>query len=206
MALTAGALSIVSVSPNSCVLNSAVATGGTGPYTYQWYMSTTSGFTPGSGNLVSGATNAGASNQSFSSLSPNQTYFFVVIATDTSDDSTVTSSQLAVTTSLYPVLNAKDTFKVGEQIGSQAAAKDLMNAISLAKLPSVATQKILAVAFCDRYENQYNAVHEFLNAIVSGNHLSLKTQKKVVITMADAVLANKLINVIQSVPTAIIHI
>lgn len=94
MATTAGALSQVSVGSNSAVLASAVATGGSAPYTYQWYMSTTTGFTPGVGNLVAGATSL---NQSFSGLIPNTVYYFKVIATD-SGSVTGTSSQLAVTT------------------------------------------------------------------------------------------------------------
>lgn len=102
MSVTAGALSQVSVASTTADLLSAAATAGTGPYTYQWYQSTTSGFSAGVGNIVSGATSL---SQSFSGLIPNTQYYYKVIATDTGAGSaTSTSSQLAVATSA-PVLS-----------------------------------------------------------------------------------------------------
>lgn len=98
MATTAGALSNVSISSNSVINSSAVATGGTAPYTYQWYQSLTTGFSVGPSNIVTGATSL--SNVTFSNLIPNTQYFFKVVATDSSSPAvTSTSSQLAVTTS-----------------------------------------------------------------------------------------------------------
>ena len=94
MATTAGALSQVSVGSNVASLLSAAATGGAAPYTYQWYRSTTSGFSPGAGNLISGAT---ALSLSDSGLIPNTVYYYKVVATD-SGAVAGTSSQLAVTT------------------------------------------------------------------------------------------------------------
>lgn len=96
MSLAAGALSQVTVSSNAASLLSAAATGGTGPYTYQWYQSTTTGFSPGGGNIVAGATSL---SQSFTGLVPNVTYFYKVVVTDTGNsNTTATSSQLAVVT------------------------------------------------------------------------------------------------------------
>lgn len=96
MAVTAGALSQLSVGSNVASLLSAAATAGTGPYTYQWYRSTTNGFTPGAGNLISGAT---ALTLNDTGLIPNTTYYYKVIATDTgAGNATSTSSQLAVVT------------------------------------------------------------------------------------------------------------
>jgi hypothetical protein len=96
MSLAAGALSQVSVSDTKASLSSAAATGGTGPYTYQWYRSTTSGFSPGGGNIISGAT---ALSLSDSGLIPNTQYYYKVVATDTGNSNvTATSSQLAVST------------------------------------------------------------------------------------------------------------
>lgn len=94
MATTAGALSQLSVGSNTASLQSAVATGGTAPYTYQWYRSTTTGFSPGVGNIISGAT---ALTLNDSGLIPNTIYYYKVIATD-SGAVAGTSSQLAVTT------------------------------------------------------------------------------------------------------------
>lgn len=94
MATTAGALSQVSVGANTASLSSAVATGGTAPYTYQWYRSTTTGFTPGGGNIITGATSLSLSD---SGLIPNTVYYYKVVATDAGSVAG-TSSQLAVTT------------------------------------------------------------------------------------------------------------
>ena len=102
MAFAAGALSQVSVTSTTASLSSAVATGGTGPYTYQWYRSTTTGFTPGGGNILSGATSLTLND---TGLIPNTQYYYKVVATDTGNGNvTATSSQLAVTTAA-PVLN-----------------------------------------------------------------------------------------------------
>lgn len=95
MATTAGALSQVSVGPTTANLSSAVATAGTGPYTYQWYKSTTSGFTPGGGNIIAGAT---ALTLADTGLIPNTQYYYKVVATD-SGAVAGTSAQLAVATS-----------------------------------------------------------------------------------------------------------
>jgi len=98
MAVTAGALSQVSVSATTAALVSAAATAGIGPYTYQWYRSTTSGFTPGGGNIIAGAT---ALSLNDTGLIPNTQYYYKVVATDTGDsNATSESAQLAVATSV----------------------------------------------------------------------------------------------------------
>ncbi len=97
---TAGALSQVSVASTTASLLSAAATGGTGPYTYQWYRSTTTGFSPDAGSLISGATALALDD---SGLIPNTAYFYKVIAID-SLSSAGTSAQLAVATAA-PSLN-----------------------------------------------------------------------------------------------------
>lgn len=94
MSIAAGALSQVSVAGQSAQLASAVATGGTAPYTYQWYRSTTTGFSPGGGNIIAGATSLTLND---SGLIPNTPYFYVVVATD-AVAATANSTQLAVTT------------------------------------------------------------------------------------------------------------
>jgi hypothetical protein len=109
MSLAAGALSKVLVASSTANLSSAVATGGTGPYTYQWYRSTTTGFSPGAGNIISGAT---ALTLADSGLLPNTNYYYVVVATDTGNgNATANSSQLTVLTepSLSPNQFAQQT-------------------------------------------------------------------------------------------------
>ncbi len=96
MAVTAGALSKTLIASQTAVLTSAAATGGTGPYTYQWYRSTTSGFTPGAGNILSGQTSLVLND---SGLIAATTYYYVVVATDTgASNATSQSSQLTVLT------------------------------------------------------------------------------------------------------------
>lgn len=96
MTLTAGTLSIVNVTSVSDSLAATAATGGTGPYTQQWYRSTTTGFTPGGGNILTGAT---ALTLNDSNLIPNTTYYYVVVYTDTGhSNDTVSSAQLTVST------------------------------------------------------------------------------------------------------------
>lgn len=102
MSLAAGALTQVSVASTTASLSSAVATGGTGPYTYQWYRSTTTGFSPGGGNIVSGAT---ALTLNDTGLIPNTQYYYLVQVTDTGNSNvTANSAQLSVATT-PPVLS-----------------------------------------------------------------------------------------------------
>lgn len=96
MTFAAGALTKVLIGQSTASLSSAAATGGTSPYTYQWYRSTTTGFTPAAGNAVSGAT---ALTLADSGLLSNTTYYYVVVATDTGNGNvTANSSQLTVLT------------------------------------------------------------------------------------------------------------
>lgn len=96
MATTAGALTQDSVTSTTATLTSAAASGGAAPYTYQWYRDTASGFTPGVGNLVSGATDLELED---TGLVPNTQYYYKVVATD-SGSVTGESAQLAVATSV----------------------------------------------------------------------------------------------------------
>lgn len=94
MTITAGSLSQVAVASTTVSVSSSAATGGIAPVTYQWYRSTSSGFTPGSGNSVSGGTSLTLND---SGLIPNTTYYYEIVATD-STASTASSSQIAIVT------------------------------------------------------------------------------------------------------------
>lgn len=111
MTLTAGTLSQVAVSSTTADLLATAATGGTGPYTYQWYRSTTTGFSPGGGNIISGATALALAD---TGLIPNTTYYYKVVATDTGNSNiTVEYTQLAVVTAaevLSPNQFAQSTY------------------------------------------------------------------------------------------------
>ena len=54
--VASGIATLTSVSKTHAVLAVGTASGGTSPYHYQWYRSSTGGFTPGAGNIISGAT------------------------------------------------------------------------------------------------------------------------------------------------------
>lgn len=113
MSVTAGSLSQVSVGPTTASLLSAVATGGVGPYTYQWYRSTTQGFSPGVGNIISGATSLTLND---TGLTPGTLYYYVVKVTDTGDSNlTDDSTELAVTTSA-PELS-QNQFQMSSYLG-----------------------------------------------------------------------------------------
>jgi hypothetical protein len=114
MAVTAGALSLISKTSTQAVLNSAAATAGTGPYTYQWYRSTASGFTPGGGNIIDGATDLDLTD---TGLIPGTQYYYKVIATDTgAGDATDTSAELAVATD--NATQSQNAFAQSNQVGA----------------------------------------------------------------------------------------
>lgn len=113
MSLTAGVITLVSASANQVSLSATAASGGTGPYTQQWYISTTSGFSPGAGNIVAGATNLSAV---ISGLIPGTQYYAKVVYTDTgASNATVTATQFAVSTTA-PVQNI-NSFAQSPQLG-----------------------------------------------------------------------------------------
>lgn len=113
MSVTAGALSQVSVTDTKASLSSAAASGGVGPYTYQWYRSTASGFVPGGGNIIAGATSLTLDD---TGLIPNTTYYYKVVATDTGDsNATDASDELAVVT--QPQTQSPNAFSQSSQVG-----------------------------------------------------------------------------------------
>lgn len=94
MAITAGAISLVSKEPKKVVLSATPATLGTAPYTYQWYRSTVSGFTPGVSNDLVGETALDLTDEF--ELVPGTTYYYKLVATDAVPVS-VTYTEFAVT-------------------------------------------------------------------------------------------------------------
>lgn len=115
MSLTAGTASLVSVSNQTASVTVAVATSGTAPYTYQWYRSTTTGFSPGGGNILSGATSRALSD---TGLIPNVQYYYVNVVTDSASPTpaTANSTQLAVMTLNLP--QSQNQFAQSSLLGS----------------------------------------------------------------------------------------
>ena len=119
MSLTTGVLSITSLTDGTAVLAAGAATGGTSPYTYQWYMSTTTGFTPGAGNLLTGKTTLAPT---ITGLAPGTTYFFKVVSTDVGNsNATVNSLQLSVLVPLPGALSVTSKTETTASLASAAA-------------------------------------------------------------------------------------
>lgn len=96
MALAVGPITAVQTFATSAQLSVAAATGGTGPYTYQWYKGYTSGFTPGAKYLINNAT---ALTFTDTGMQPGTEIYYEVIVTDTGNGgATADSAQLGVTT------------------------------------------------------------------------------------------------------------
>lgn len=94
---TAGTLSNVSVTATAIANTQSAPTGGTTPYTYAWYRSTVTGFTPGGGNAIgTPGTNPAITD---TGLTPGTQYYYKSIITDSAATPTsATASQLAVAT------------------------------------------------------------------------------------------------------------
>ena len=92
--MTVGAISVSSRSNTSISLTTTATVGGSAPYTYQWYRSTTSGFTPGAGNILSGKT---SSTLTDTGLTPSTTYYYKFTVTDSLSE-VATSSEFTTST------------------------------------------------------------------------------------------------------------
>jgi hypothetical protein len=97
--LTASTLSATTVTKTSQTLAASSPSGGTSPYSYQWYRSTVSGSASSvavSGNAVAGATGLSFSD---SGLTPQTTYYYVLKVIDSASSSaTVLSTVLTAPT------------------------------------------------------------------------------------------------------------
>jgi len=90
--LTSGTATLSSATNTTINVSVGAASGGTGPYTYQWYRSATANFTPGAGNLLAGATSITLADSA--SLVADTPYYYVCRSTD-NVAATVDSNQIA---------------------------------------------------------------------------------------------------------------
>jgi hypothetical protein len=100
MALTLAFVNLPQLSVDAGVVTATtkISSAGTTPYTYQWYRSRTAGFTPGSGNLLSGQTNSYLSD-----VNPppgGDAYYYACIVTD-SASSPATSTVGPASTNVF---------------------------------------------------------------------------------------------------------
>lgn len=103
VALNAGTITVGTVTGSSVALSCTAAQQGTAPYTYQWYRDTTSGFTPGAGNLISGATSLSFTD---SGLTPSTTYYYKLVVTDSAGTpATDVTLQVSATTGVAGTLH-----------------------------------------------------------------------------------------------------
>jgi hypothetical protein len=79
--LTPGAITTSGIASTTATLTAASPNGGTAPYSYQWYLSTESGFVPQTSNVASGATGL---VYNAAGLLPATTYNALQIVTDSS--------------------------------------------------------------------------------------------------------------------------
>lgn len=103
--MTAGTITVGSVTETTAACSATEGTGNTGSITHQWYLSTTNGFTPGGGNLESGATTL---TPTFTGLTGGTPYYTKCGYTDSLG--TVYSSQATFTTSAVTVPTAPSQF------------------------------------------------------------------------------------------------
>ncbi len=93
---TPGIITVGTKTKNSVALSATEASGGTGPYSKQWYRSTTSGFSPGVGNIIDGAT---ALTLTDTGLLPSTTYYYKLVYTDSAATPVeATATQVAAVT------------------------------------------------------------------------------------------------------------
>lgn len=81
MPLIAGTVNIVAVTRSNVTLQATPPTGGTAPFTYQWYRSSQYGFVPDATTLLSGQTTLTLND---SNLTVNTIYYYVLQVTDSS--------------------------------------------------------------------------------------------------------------------------
>lgn len=101
MGLAVGVLLRVAVAPTTATVSAPLATGGSSPYTTQYYKSTSSGFVPGVGNIIAGATSLSLSD---TGLNPGVTYYYKQVVIDAAAAS-VTTAELQLVTVAVPNQN-----------------------------------------------------------------------------------------------------
>lgn len=118
MALTPGVLTFLQVLSNSVSVSATKPSTGTAPFTYQFYRSTTSGFSPGPSNAVGDPIESSAASVSFTDtgLTPGTTYYYDCIATE-DGPSPDTAAYVAVNTTTASATQNPNQFAQQPYIG-----------------------------------------------------------------------------------------
>lgn len=146
--LTSGLVTLRSQGETGVILNVDPATGGTGPYTYQWYRSTTQGFTPGGGNILTGKTDRLLVN---TGLTANTVYYYVCRATDAAA-ATVDSAEFDVKT-----LGATVAAPLPDAFASHTLANDTANGTLAWNHTCSGSNRVLFVAFTNYLDKYISA-------------------------------------------------
>jgi lysophospholipase L1-like esterase len=93
------------ISASGVSINPGTSVAGTSPYSYQWYRSQTSGFTPGGGNILSGKTSSTITD---TAAVPSVANFYKCVVTDSATPTAATATSVQV-----PATPASSVFDVG---------------------------------------------------------------------------------------------
>jgi hypothetical protein len=118
--LQAGTASAVVASTTSVTLSATAASGGVGPYTYQWHRSTTAGFSPDGSNAVTIANgddiDADSLDETDTGLTEGTTYYYKLVVTDSADDTDAYAQVSATPSSAVPAYAT--SFEDGSLVGN----------------------------------------------------------------------------------------
>lgn len=101
MAYVMGTVSAANIQSQTATINWTAASGGTGPYSYNVYRSTTTGFATGAGNLIA-TLGVGVLTFNDTGLIPNTVYYYVVDSLDTGNANAVAASAQFTMASTLP--------------------------------------------------------------------------------------------------------
>jgi len=105
--LTAGTITSSGHTDTTAALSCTAAVNGTTPYAYQWYRSTSSGFTPGAGNILSGETSLTLAD---TGLTASTNYYYVLKVTD-NDSNVAYATEFNVLTDSAPGVGGVGSFR-----------------------------------------------------------------------------------------------
>lgn len=145
MAFAIGAPTQVLVTPSTASLSVPEATGGTGPYTYQWYRDTVPNVVPSASTILTDQTALSIIDGADTPLAYNSIYYYLVVATDTgAANATANSPVLGICTAKQGQTQYQDPsvaqfqnfydrdFPFGDDINKQVRIQDILKAFNQA--------------------------------------------------------------------------